>query len=230
MTDGPAITGGTLVIATTNPGQAQGDRGNPRRRAGRAADAGGLPRRCGAGRDRRDVRRERPPQGALLRGARPACPAWQTIPGSRSPRSATCPAFTRPAGTATDYAVKFAKIRERLLAQRGSTTSAARFVCRVALADQGRVLFEAEGIIDGEIAPEPRGDERLRIRPHLFLSAVQPHARRSPAGRKGDGQSPRPRLRGTPYTSGKTASVNITRPTCRELRAIHQVGTRVHSG
>src|SRR6478735_3558265 len=40
-----------------------------------------------------------------------------------------------------DYAVKFAKIGERL-AVRGLETSAARFVCRVALAAPGRVLFE----------------------------------------------------------------------------------------
>jgi XTP/dITP diphosphohydrolase len=66
-----------------------------------------------------------------------------------------------------DYAVKFARIRERLQAQ-GLATSAARFVCRVALADRGRVIFESEGIIDGEIAPEPRGTHGFGYDPIFF--------------------------------------------------------------
>nr|MBS0022425.1 hypothetical protein [Gammaproteobacteria bacterium] len=41
--------------------------------------------------------------------------------------------------------------------ERGLTTSPARFVCRIALARDGAVAFEAEGIVTGEIAPEPRG-------------------------------------------------------------------------
>lgn len=56
----------------------------------------------------------------------------------------------------TDYAVKFRKIYE-LLDARQARGSAARFVCRVALADRGRIVFEAEGVIEGRIADEPRG-------------------------------------------------------------------------
>ena len=56
----------------------------------------------------------------------------------------------------SDYAVKFARIRERL-AEAGLETSAARFVCRVALAEGGRILFESEGTVEGTIAPAPRG-------------------------------------------------------------------------
>jgi XTP/dITP diphosphohydrolase len=56
----------------------------------------------------------------------------------------------------TDYAVKFQRIYE-LLRARGLTTSPARFVAVVAFAIDGRVEFETEGIVSGEIAPAPRG-------------------------------------------------------------------------
>ncbi|MEO7274626.1 MAG: non-canonical purine NTP pyrophosphatase, partial [Vicinamibacterales bacterium] len=66
-----------------------------------------------------------------------------------------------------DYAVKFAKIRERLH-ELGLETSAARFVCRVALANRGRILFESEGIVSGTIAPEPRGEHGFGYDPIFF--------------------------------------------------------------
>ncbi len=66
-----------------------------------------------------------------------------------------------------DYRVKFDRIRERLRAQ-GLTTSPARFVCRVALADAGRILFESQGVIEGEIAPEPRGEHGFGYDPIFF--------------------------------------------------------------
>ena len=46
--------------------------------------------------------------------------------------------------------------------------SAARFVCHVALADRGRILFETTGIIEGEIAPEPRGTNGFGYDPIFF--------------------------------------------------------------
>ena len=46
----------------------------------------------------------------------------------------------------TDYAVKFQKIYE-LLDEQGLETSPARFVCHVALAHEGKILFEAEGTV-----------------------------------------------------------------------------------
>jgi XTP/dITP diphosphohydrolase len=67
----------------------------------------------------------------------------------------------------TDYAVKFARIRE-LLRQQGRETSAARFVCRVALADKGRIVFESEGIIEGEIARQPRGENGFGYDPIFY--------------------------------------------------------------
>jgi XTP/dITP diphosphohydrolase len=66
-----------------------------------------------------------------------------------------------------DYQVKFARIRQRLQAL-GLETSPARFVCRVALAEGGRILFESEGIVEGEIAREPRGEHGFGYDPIFF--------------------------------------------------------------
>jgi XTP/dITP diphosphohydrolase len=54
------------------------------------------------------------------------------------------------------YPEKFRVIYDRLRA-RGARDSAARFVCAVALARPDGILFEASGVIEGLIAPEPRG-------------------------------------------------------------------------
>jgi XTP/dITP diphosphohydrolase len=67
----------------------------------------------------------------------------------------------------SDYAVKFARIRE-LLQEQGLETSGARFVCRVALADRARIVFEAEGVIEGEIATEPRGEHGFGYDPIFY--------------------------------------------------------------
>lgn len=67
----------------------------------------------------------------------------------------------------TDYEVKFRRIYE-LLDARHARTSGARFVCRVALADDGRVIFESEGTIEGRIADEPRGDKGFGYDPIFF--------------------------------------------------------------
>ena len=67
----------------------------------------------------------------------------------------------------TDYAVKFQKIYE-LLAARGLSTSPAQFVCHVTLADRGRIIFEADGIVRGEIADEPRGTNGFGYDPIFF--------------------------------------------------------------
>jgi XTP/dITP diphosphohydrolase len=66
-----------------------------------------------------------------------------------------------------DYRVKFRRIYE-LLEARCARGSAARFVCRVALADRGRIAFEAEGVIEGRIADEPRGDRGFGYDPIFF--------------------------------------------------------------
>ena len=56
----------------------------------------------------------------------------------------------------------------RELRARGLRTSAARFVCHVAVADGGRVIFEADGLVAGEIAPEPRGTRGFGYDPIFF--------------------------------------------------------------
>ena len=67
----------------------------------------------------------------------------------------------------TDYTVKFRKIHE-LLREKGVNGSTARFVCAVALADRGRVVFEATGTVEGEIAAEPRGSHGFGYDPIFF--------------------------------------------------------------
>jgi XTP/dITP diphosphohydrolase len=66
-----------------------------------------------------------------------------------------------------DYAVKFAAIY-RELAARGLETSAARFVGHIALAHDGNILYEATGVIQGEIAPEPKGSHGFGYDPIFF--------------------------------------------------------------
>ncbi len=63
----------------------------------------------------------------------------------------------------TDYGVKFRKIYEL-----GGLGSPARFVCHVALADHGHVLFESTGIVHGQIAPEPKGTNGFGYDPIFF--------------------------------------------------------------
>ena len=90
----------------------------------------------------------------------------------------------------TDYDVKFRKIHE-LLRQRGLTTSPARFVCRVALARGGHVVYETEGVVKGEIAPEPRGTNGFGYDPLFFYPpfgctlAELDHARKSAVSHRG---------------------------------------------
>lgn len=67
----------------------------------------------------------------------------------------------------TDYPTKFRKIQE-LFRERGVTGSAARFVCHVAIAQDDRIVFEAEGTIEGQIVAEPRGDNGFGYDPIFF--------------------------------------------------------------
>ena len=67
----------------------------------------------------------------------------------------------------TDYAVKFEKIYE-MLRERGAEGSPARFVAAVAFARDGSVVFEAEGTVDGTIAPSPRGTHGFGYDPIFF--------------------------------------------------------------
>ena len=67
----------------------------------------------------------------------------------------------------TDYAEKFRRIHE-LLRAKGVSGSAARFVCSVAVADRGRIIFESVGTVEGEIAAEPRGTHGFGYDPIFY--------------------------------------------------------------
>lgn len=67
-----------------------------------------------------------------------------------------------------DYPTKFAVIY-RELAARNLAASAARFVAHIAVADEGRVVFEATGTVEGEIAPAPRGTFGFGYDPIFFF-------------------------------------------------------------
>jgi XTP/dITP diphosphohydrolase len=62
-------------------------------------------------------------------------------------------------GAGSSYPEKFTRVYDALRAKK-AVTSAARFVCALALARGGpgnNVLFETRGTVEGTIAPEPKG-------------------------------------------------------------------------
>jgi XTP/dITP diphosphohydrolase len=65
------------------------------------------------------------------------------------------------------YAERFAHIFRELEA-RGTRSSPARFICALVLAKNGRIVFEAEGRVEGTIAPEPRGTNGFGYDPIFF--------------------------------------------------------------
>jgi XTP/dITP diphosphohydrolase len=73
----------------------------------------------------------------------------------------------RYGGAQASYPEKFALVYQTLAA-RGATSSPARFVCAVALAREGRILFETRGVVEGTIAPEPRGAGGFGYDPIFF--------------------------------------------------------------
>ena len=66
-----------------------------------------------------------------------------------------------------NYEEKFKRIYE-LLDERGARSSAARFVCAVAMVVDGRVEYEVLGTVEGEIAREPRGSNGFGYDPIFF--------------------------------------------------------------
>jgi XTP/dITP diphosphohydrolase len=65
------------------------------------------------------------------------------------------------------YPDKFARIFA-MLDERGAEDSPARFVCALAVARGGEVLFEAEGRVEGRITREPRGSGGFGYDPILY--------------------------------------------------------------
>jgi XTP/dITP diphosphohydrolase len=73
----------------------------------------------------------------------------------------------RYGGVDVTYPEKFALLYDAL-ARRGDADRAARFVCAAALARGTEILFEARGIVEGRIAPEPRGHGGFGYDPIFF--------------------------------------------------------------
>jgi XTP/dITP diphosphohydrolase len=70
-------------------------------------------------------------------------------------------------GPAASYPERFAHIF-RELDSRGQRDSAARFICALALVRHDRLVFEAEGRVEGRIAPQPRGRNGFGYDPIFF--------------------------------------------------------------
>jgi len=70
-------------------------------------------------------------------------------------------------GPDSTYPEKFALLYDALRARKASD-SPARFVCALALASDGQVLFETRGTVEGRIAPEPRGTGGFGYDPIFF--------------------------------------------------------------
>jgi XTP/dITP diphosphohydrolase len=84
--------------------------------------------------------------------------ALDGAPGSES---------ARYGGAEASYPQKFARIYDALRANRVAG-SPARFVCAVALARGSRCLFETHGVIEGQIAGEPKGEGGFGYDPIFF--------------------------------------------------------------
>ena len=65
------------------------------------------------------------------------------------------------------YEKKFEAIYEQLKA-RNATLSTARFVCSLAVADHKKIIFEASGTIEGQIAKNPNGNGGFGYDPIFF--------------------------------------------------------------
>jgi XTP/dITP diphosphohydrolase len=74
---------------------------------------------------------------------------------------------SRFGGVDADYPQKFAILYERLRARRG-VDSPARFVCALAVARGGRILFATRGVVDGRIAAAPSGAGGFGYDPIFF--------------------------------------------------------------
>jgi XTP/dITP diphosphohydrolase len=75
----------------------------------------------------------------------------------------------RFAGADTPYPEKFRQLYA-MLDQRGARERPARFVCALAVASEGRIIFEARGTVEGAIASEPRGSHGFGYDPIFFYS------------------------------------------------------------
>ena len=70
-------------------------------------------------------------------------------------------------GAGSTYPQKFTLLYDALRRKR-TATSPARFVCALALAKDGDLLFQTRGTVEGEIAPEPKGTGGFGYDPIFF--------------------------------------------------------------
>jgi XTP/dITP diphosphohydrolase len=70
-------------------------------------------------------------------------------------------------GVDSSYPEKFALIYDALVRKKASDRTA-RFVCALALARNGEIMFETRGTVEGEIASEPRGTGGFGYDPIFF--------------------------------------------------------------
>jgi XTP/dITP diphosphohydrolase len=70
-------------------------------------------------------------------------------------------------GASSSYPEKFALLYDALRSKKAAG-STARFVCTLALARGGDVLFETRGTVEGTIAPEPKGSGGFGYDPIFF--------------------------------------------------------------
>jgi len=73
----------------------------------------------------------------------------------------------RYAGADASYPRKFAMIYDALRSK-GANGSAARFVCALAVVRGSQVLFETEGMIEGQLADKPKGERGFGYDPIFY--------------------------------------------------------------
>ena len=76
-------------------------------------------------------------------------------------------ASARFGGLDTTYAQKFALIYDALR-HTGAATSTARFVCALAVVRGNRLIFESRAMVEGELAPQPKGEGGFGYDPIFF--------------------------------------------------------------
>jgi XTP/dITP diphosphohydrolase len=91
-------------------------------------------------------------------------------PGVRSARFAEDAGFVAEQAVDADGRNNLYLLR-RLTAS-GDGTKAARYRCVIAAARDGEILIAAEGSVEGEILPEPRGDGGFGYDPLFYLPAL----------------------------------------------------------
>ena len=81
----------------------------------------------------------------------------------------------------TTYPEKFDRLYADVEQRTGGRGSVARFVCALALARDGRIVYETMGTVEGRLAPEPAGDGGFGYDPIFYyppygatLAAVTP--------------------------------------------------------